>query len=284
MYKIGLSSCGFSLTENNFEALHNAGISAIEISMPAEAYKDINYKEVEALSRKHEVGLWSYHLPFGPFSEIDPSSPDSGIRKHTMEYFSDLIKKGADIGIDKFVVHASGEPISAKERPERMKYSMQSLAELAEVAAKNGACIAVEDLPRTCLGNSAEDVLRLISVNDKLKVCFDTNHLLEDNNLNFMSRLADKIVTVHVSDYDFVNERHWLPGEGKLDWKAMIAKFREISYNGMWMYEIDLKCPKTIIRDRDLTFEDFYRNATEIFTGSELTVFSRQKENLGMWY
>ena len=283
MYKVGLSSCGFELKEDMFEGLQKAGISAIEISMAADKYKNINYKEVEALARKYEIDLWSYHLPFAPFSEIDPSSLDNNIRNYTITYFTELIKKGSDIGIDKFVVHPSGEPISEEERPERMKYAMESLNTLAEIASGNGACLAVEDLPRTCLGNSAEDIMQLTGVNDKLKVCFDTNHLLIDNNSNFLDKKKKKIVTVHVSDYDFVNERHWLPGEGKLDWKAMIAKFREIGYKGIWMYEIGLKCPKTIIRDRDLNFTDFYNNAMEIFAGSELTVIGRQKENLGMW-
>ena len=103
-----------------------------------------------------------------------------------------------------------------------------------------GAVIAVEDLPRTCLGNTSDDIRKLISVNDKLRVCFDTNHLLEEDNIEFMKKLADKIITLHISDYDFLNERHWLPGEGKLDWAAMFSTLKEIGYNGVWMYEIKI--------------------------------------------
>ena len=44
--KIGLSSCGFALTEANFSALAESGIEAIEISMLPEQYKDINYREL----------------------------------------------------------------------------------------------------------------------------------------------------------------------------------------------------------------------------------------------
>ena len=98
-----------------------------------------------------------------------------------------------------------------------------------------------------------------------------------------MEKLADRIVTVHISDYDFINERHWLPGEGKNDWNALFAKFQEIDYNGVWMYEVSLKCPKTIIRDRDLTFDDFYKNAMSIFAGKKPEIFSRHIEDLGMW-
>ncbi len=284
MYRIGVSSFGFELNERAFSKLRESNISAIEISMPAENFQNINYKEVEALSRKYEIDLWSYHLPlqFAPLPEIDPSSLDRDIRKNTVEYLSELVKKGSDIGIDKFVIHASGEPIREK-REEKIKYTLEVLDTLAERAYQNGAYIAVENLPRTCLGNTAEEVSLLVSANDKLKVCFDTNHLLQEDSISFMDKLADKIITVHISDYDFINERHWLPGEGKNDWNGILSKFQEIGYNGVWMYEIALKCPKTIIRDRDLTFDDFYENAKSIFAGITPAIFSTHKENLGMW-
>jgi hypothetical protein len=99
----------------------------------------------------------------------------------------------------------------------------------------------------------------------------------------FLRELADKIVTVHVSDYDFINERHWLPGEGKVDWQEVIAILTEIGYDGPWLYEMGLVCPKTILRDRDLRYTDLMRNARELFTGQTPTIFSRPKPNLGWW-
>ncbi|MBQ9162442.1 MAG: sugar phosphate isomerase/epimerase [Clostridia bacterium] len=269
MYKVGLSSSGFALTDNNFKALNQSGIGAIEISMPSELYGSINYRELAELSKRYGVDLWSYHLPFWPFTQFDVSSTNGELRKSTIEYYTQLIEKAADIGIDKFIVHPSGEPISDDVREERIKCSMQSLDTLAEIAHSHGAVIAVEDLPRTCLGNTADEVARLASVNDKLRVCFDTNHLLSDTNVNFLDKLGDKIITLHVSDYDFVDEKHWLPGEGLVDWAELLAKLREIKYAGVWMYEINLSNPKMLTRSRDLTFEDFVENANALFAGMQ---------------
>ena len=283
MYTIGVSSCGFDLTRENFLAVSQSGIGAVEISLPAEQYPSIDYAGVQRYAAEAGVKLWSYHLPFSPFSEIDPSSLDASVRAYTLDYFTRLIQKGAAIGIDKFVVHASGEPIGDEERPERMKRSQETLCALAETAAACGAVIAVEDLPRTCLGHTAEEIRELISANDKLRVCFDTNHLLTQDNVDFLRALGDKIVTVHVSDYDFINERHWLPGEGKVDWKALYTAFEECGYNGVWMYEISLGAPGTIRRDRDLTFADFARNAHSIFAKETPAALGTPKENLGMW-
>ena len=269
MYRIGLSSSGFSLTVENFKKLEESGAGAIEVSMPSELYGSINYKELSHLSKRYNIDLWSYHLPFWPFTEIDISSTNGELRTNSIKYYTELIQKASDIGIDKFVVHPSGEPIGDDVREERIKCSMQSLDALAEIAHRHGAVIAVEDLPRTCLGNTADEILRIISANDKLRVCFDTNHLLCDTNMNFMEKLGDKIITLHVSDYDFVDEKHWLPGEGLVNWSELLAMLQKINYNGVWMYEIGLSNPKMLTRSRDLCFADFVENANALFKGEK---------------
>lgn len=180
MRKIGVSACGFELTEENFRKAKESGIDTFEVSMIWKMYPYINYGEISTFSKRHGIELWSYHLPFTPFEELDISSLDGDVRKNSVEYLSLLIKKGADIGIDKFVIHSSGEPIEEK-RDERMKRATESLDKLADVASAQGGVIAVEDHPRTCLGNSSSEIKQLISVNSALKVCFDTNHLLNED-------------------------------------------------------------------------------------------------------
>ena len=267
MYKVGLSSCGFSLNEESFVKLEQGGIEAIEICMAPRLYPDIPYREIAALSRRYHVALWSYHLPFWPFSEVEPSSPDPALRKRTVSYFTDMIERAADIGISRFVVHPSGEPIAPEEREERLSCAMESLDALAEIAHRHGAVIAVEDLPRTCLGSTVAEMVRLICANDKLRVCFDTNHLLQDTHTDFIRVLGDRIVTLHVSDYDFTDEKHWLPGEGSISWQSLLAALAEVPYRGVWMYELSLTAPKTLTRSRDLSFADFRQNADALFAG-----------------
>ena len=267
MYKIGLS-CGTEgkpLTKETFQACREVGIGAIEISVFKEDYKNIDYKTVEKLSKEYGVELWSYHMPFSRSWNIDISSMEKAVRQSTVEYFKELIAKASDIGIDKFVVHPSCEPIPEELRLEYIKNSQECLNELAEFAHSHGAVIAVENLPRTCLGRNSKEMLELISVNDKLKVCFDTNHVLKENVVDFVNNVKDKIITLHVSDCDFENERHWLPGEGKIDWPMLITALQNVNYNGVWMYEIGFKAPDSIKRERDLTFADFVHNAEQLF-------------------
>ncbi|MBO5321885.1 MAG: sugar phosphate isomerase/epimerase [Clostridia bacterium] len=268
MYKVGCS-CGRGISEETFQMLKASGIEAIELSLSHEALKTFDYKEVARLSKLYGIELWSFHLPFLPFAEIDISSTNEEIRRFSLDLCKEYIEKATEIGVDKFVIHPSAEPISPEERPQRLEASKKSLGELADFAQLYGAVIAVEDLPRTCLGNCADEMLEILETNDKLRVCFDTNHLLKDTNGNFLKKVGDKIITLHISDYDFVDEKHWLPGEGKIDWAEILEGLKNIGYNGVWMYEVGLGKPKTLTRSRNLNFDDFVKNAKAVFEGKE---------------
>ena len=273
MFKIGVSSCSKTLDDELFAAYCANNISCIEISERYETYKNLDYGMLKELSEKHSVELWSLHLPFD--ADIDISNPMYS--SSTIEIHKTIIEKATEIGITTFILHPSAEPISDTERQERMSRSKQSLHILAEFAHRRGAVIAVENLPRTCLGKNKEEMLELLSANDGLRACFDTNHLLSGCPVEFIKALGDKMITTHISDYDFINERHWLPGEGCLDWQSIINALREINYNGPWLYELGFEAPNTIDRPKNLTCEDFARNANELFSGLPVTVIGKSK-------
>ena len=70
-----------------------------------------------------------------------------------------------------------------------------------------------------------------------------------------------------------MNERHWLPGEGKIDWPALMDGLDAAGYAGAFTYELGFKGdPRTVARSRDLTPEDIVRNAREIEARHTLTV------------
>ena len=278
MFRVGLSSDGFELTEENFKLLRESKIDIIEVRKPV-----IDFEAIKVWSVRYGVELWSCHLPFTPFKEINIATSDQSLRERSIQLYTELIQKGTDVGIKKFVVHPSGKINPEDDRAECIKYSMQSLDQLAEIAHQYGAVIAVEDLPRNCLGNTIAELAQIISANNKLRICLDTNHLLQDDNVEFIKRFGDKIATLHVSDYDFLNERHWLPGEGQLDWQGILAALKEVGYSGPWMYEMYLGSTKNIIREKDLSFSDIYDNAMSLFANKKPKVMGTIVEGLGGW-
>lgn len=281
MLKVGISTCGDKpITIENLSLMKESGISNIEISRYS--YDNFDFSKVKNICDKVGVEIWSFHLPFAPFEDINPSSLNADKRENTFKLHTSLIKKAAKIGINKFILHASAEPIDESQREEKLIIAAKYASKLADFAEKFGAVIAVEDLPRTCIGNCSAEIKTILSANSKLRICFDTNHLLSEGICDFIENVGDKIITVHISDFDFVNERHWLPGEGDIDWQSLYNKLMSKGYDGVWMYELGLNPPKSITR-RDLNYKDFYKNAKEIFEGKKPTPIGKRIENLGFW-
>jgi sugar phosphate isomerase/epimerase len=280
-YPVGLSTCGADQTRSFFAACREAGIACVEISDNAEKIAQMDLAAVVACAEEEGVAVASLHLPFS--QEMDISRLDPAPRESTLAYHTALMKRAAAAGIKTFVIHPSSEPISDEERPQRMAQAKESLATLTELALSLGATLAVEDLPRSCLGNCTEDMLELLSAHPALRSCLDTNHLLGEDTAAYVRRVGDRIVTTHVSDFDFINERHWLPGEGKQDFLAILEALSDAGYKGPWLYEVGLSTPSTITRPRPLTHRDIAENAGTLLSGARPAAFGTPPEGLGMW-
>lgn len=275
MRKVGMSSCGINgFSIETFEELKKSGIDAVEISITeTNSAMKIDWKNMQRLSENTGVELWTAHLPFYPFEVNNIASLDKEVCKKTVETLGEYLKNAANIGIKTGVIHPSGEPIADSDRELSMKHAKESLYELAKICKAEGIVLAIEDLPRTCLGRNSGEVLDLISPDDSLAVCFDTNHLLGESIKDFVKAVGNKIRTLHVSDYDREDERHWLPGEGVIDWVEMMDLLDEIKYDGVFMYEIPpVNNRGHIKRSRKLVASDFYRNACELHNREKLTI------------
>ena len=248
-WDIGASTCGReALTDSVFEGYNDAGIGYMEFSLKnIENYNDPDEKTEAILSHnagkireaamRNNVTVWSLHLPFGA-GYYDISCEDAEKRQNAFKKYSRLIEYASEIGAKIAVVHPSFEPIEDRIREERLRLSEDSLCILSRTAKRCGIKLAVENLPRTCLGRTSDEIMRLISADDSLGVCFDVNHLLIESHRDFVSAVGNRIITVHISDYDFLDERHLLPGKGKIDWKELIGLLKDAGYRGPFMNEV----------------------------------------------
>ncbi len=287
--KIGISTCFTPRHDLEFlNGLARAGVDCVEISLPSVEYDVFDYAGFGAHAKAIGVEVHTFHLPFwftaeeGP--EIDPASLDAATRDNTRRLHAKLAHKAAVSGAQLLVVHAALEKNDMGRRAERIAFAKESLIALADAAEIEGLSVCVENLPRTCIGNTIEEMSDLVSCDKRLRICFDVNHLLVGTHAEFLRKLGSRIAATHISDYDFVNERHWLPGEGKIDWCALADGFDAIGYEGAFTYEVGAKGnPKTVVRSRDLIPEDLVRNAHEIEMRKPLTVIGKGgHENLPM--
>jgi sugar phosphate isomerase/epimerase len=64
-----------------------------------------------------------------------------------------------------------------------------------------------------------------------------------------IAKCARHLLAVHVSDNDGVDERHWLPYEGVIDWAMTMQAMRAVGFKGAFVFEavprlvqLHLKC------------------------------------------
>lgn len=241
-WKPATSACFYgTLDKDKMRSYGEAGIKALELSFSREYYYDglnlpLRHSELKAWAAEYDVGLWSIHLPFS--GEYDISNPDEKMRDFTIQTNLELMEAASKAGISVAVVHPSSEPIADSDRASRMELSIAGLDILVKRAAELGMRVAVENLPRTCLLRRACEAETVLKALPGLNLVFDTNHLLLENNIDFINAVGDRIITLHVSDYDFIDERHVLPFEGKNDWKGIITALAGKGYKGPWLYEV----------------------------------------------
>ena len=227
--------------------------------------------------------VWSVHMPYS--RTLDISVLDDEKRTANVEYMARMMRVAGVFKPKYLVLHPSSEPISPDEREQRLANSHASIGILAPVAKEIGAVLCVENLPRTCLGQNGEEMMRLIDGYDEVGLCFDTNHLLYQSHEDYLKAVAKgRIKTVHLSDYDFADERHLIPGKGLIDNKALWTGIRENGYDGIMMFECygepeqldtarhillgDIPQPDNSKKD-SLAFEDAVWEITDLGDGAQ---------------
>lgn len=211
----------------------------------------------EGLSMVHERGLSinAIHLPFGPYR--DYSALDEEYRKQLIEDTIEMIRICDEFNPYCYVIHGSGrEPIYGKEREESMAALHDSLRKLSP-ATKNLIC--VENLPRMCLLNTIEEhrqAMDGVKECENIKLCADVNHYLQDLAEVAIETLGDRIKTLHISDHDYIDERHFMPKEGKIDWMKLLSALEKTGYNGTFAYELG-RSPEDIRKNYDELFAEY---------------------------
>ena len=151
-----------------------------------------------------------------------------------MDIMKKCISQAAKIGIETIVTHPSFEPNDAESRRDKMDCSIENMSILSKFCKNLGAVLTVEDLPRTCLGNCSEEIIEFLNSVDDLMFCFDTNHVTAQKNEDFLDELIKhhfqgRVRTIHVSDYDGIDERHRLPFDGTNNWEEIVSKLKSLN-------------------------------------------------------
>ena len=238
---ISIGFCGEDFYKNLEEAKKN-GFEYIDFDIASSwrnpEKEEKYYRDLEkGIAAVRDAGLKinAVHLSFG--IRWDPAGRWPRKRKMIVDRLVEIIRRLDPYGPFLYVLHGSFEPIGKLSRERRKKNLLASLKILC-AATKNTICLEI--LPRTCLLNTSAEAIEILdrAGEQNLKICLDTNHFLQEKTEDAIIALAGRIATTHVSDHDYVDERHLLPGQGKIDWNAVLAALEKTGYKGVFNYEL----------------------------------------------
>ena len=227
--------------------ISDSGFSAVELwgDAPHMDARDAAFDlaHLKGLLRTHGLAAYSLHAPIAKHN-LGSLDPDE--RGYAVEGYALLLEPAAEIGVEVIITHPnlSVPDITPEGAIKTHHWTINSLAALAEGALRADVRFAVENLPRrgTLRPDGGMADLRVLIDDfppEAVGLCLDTGHALM-NGLDPAdeARIADdRLVAIHMQDTDGEDDRHWVPGEGVIDWETFRAALAQISYRGTWTFE-----------------------------------------------
>ncbi len=178
-------------------------------------------------------------------------APEKQWRREKVKVLEAYLRFSGEIEAEEMVVHPVPNPVFVpnSDSPELSKKIgdavRRSLDDLIRVSESTGVRILLENLPYKCNYPFLEmkQLRKLVDSypSDAVGLLVDTGHAVV-RGLDPASEIriaGDRLHGVHLHDSDGIEDRHWLPGEGIIDWDETCRSLVEVNYNGPWIFELD---------------------------------------------
>ncbi len=174
----------------------------------------------------------SYSFDFtvhAPFSDINIASLNKAIRLSSVTEIADCIRAGADLGLQKFVIHPGMHSVlSSADRERAFLLSRESIKALSSLAESTGVELFVENMAgKDAIGTTPRE-LRLLLSGTKTGICLDISHAALEGQLVAFSAEERVVGMVHISDNDGSRDTHARIGSGKLELGGAVQLLKKL--------------------------------------------------------
>jgi sugar phosphate isomerase/epimerase len=234
--KIGVSML-YCLSEPFYKMLKRlAKVEVQLVEVVDEGFHELTKKRVAKLNAiaKSKGIRYTVHAPF---ADINIASPSKPILNASIKRLEQSMECANALNAQLWVFHPGVKTgISMFYPNEDWKQNIKGIRELHETAEKYGLNTAIENLPERYgfLMKQPEDFQKFYKetgLND-VGITLDVGHAnLEGQTENFLRKLPDKVVHMHVSDNMGKDDQHLGIGYGKIDWQQIATTLHEIAYD-----------------------------------------------------
>jgi sugar phosphate isomerase/epimerase len=227
------------------ETIRASGFSMIEAvsSPPHLDYRDPDAVKAAAV-RLEKLGMEAYslHAPFA--AGIDISTPDPARREHALGEILRAVEAAALLGVHYFVIHPGPENAEIPSREERLLRIENVCSVLDRVALRCGElgirCVLENKLPHLMFGQSA-DLLWILAClkGNRVGACLDTGHAhLAGDLAALVGKMGPHLCLLHVHDNNGHGDDHLPPGDGRIDWTALLKGLIAVHFTGALILEL----------------------------------------------
>ena len=225
--------------------IRESGFSTIEIcSSPTHLDYHDPAMVRRAAERIHELGMEAYSL-HAPFADnIDIASPNEVLRNAAVAEVLEAAEAAAIFRIRYFVIHPGPEhpaATSGEEQLARMHNVVTTLNVVAHRCQELGiTCVLENKLPHLLFGNTSDILWILDAINGaEVGACLDTGHAFLSRDMqSLIKKLRGHLKMIHAHDNAGAQDDHLPPGDGLIDWEAMLRELMEIEFRGALILEM----------------------------------------------
>lgn len=246
-WAVGLSTGCFWRTSifDCLEDIRNSGFGRIEVcSAPAHLdYHDIDgVKRAAALIEELGLETYSFHAPFA--EHIDITAPDAHARDCAQKELLKAADAAAILKVRYFVVHPGPENamLPEQERFWRLQNASGVLNRVFLHCRRIGVGLVLENMLPHLFAGRIRDLLWILGAMDSCEVgvCLDTGHAhLGEDLPAVVHKLSGHLWMVHASDNHGQFDDHLPPGDGKINWTALLTHLHRLHFNGTFILEIN---------------------------------------------
>lgn len=250
-FSIATSMWGEVPTTTLTEALAEvtaANFEAIELWPPlCPLISDDMRRNARSALEAAKVQPTTMHAPLTP--TVNLAAVDELERRLSVYEVAAWLAPYANLGGDVVVIHPTGaafndEASTAINVEAALDAARRSLDELYSIADRLGLRIACENLMERGTPRPLCRVEQLRAFIDPypatVGICLDTGHAAV-NGLNPASEAraaGERLIATHLQDTDGLDDRHWAPGAGHINWDELVTTLRQIDYTGLWTFEL----------------------------------------------
>lgn len=171
----------------------------------------------------------------GPFRGLDIDTPDPEVQAIVTARFLTAVEAADAVGARQMVIHSPYDRWFHQNWPMLPDYRERKIGQVRDVLGP--VLTRAEALGVTLVVENIQDVdpferLRLIEAlgSPALALSIDTGHAHLARYMSgappvdyFVRAAGERLAHVHIQDLDGHADRHWAPGEGSIEWRAVFA-------------------------------------------------------------